>query len=169
MTFSVGNGVSPATDYPATITVTAAQSVVLPASVPQSVGGVGGVPGQTTQGEVITVSGTGYAPGAPITIGIYSSPTWLASVTADGTGSFSQDVTVPALLGLHTVVVTGIGPDGTPQFLTTQTTIGLRATALPITGVAVGASLYLAFALFVLGVLALLFAHRRRVSARVPR
>jgi hypothetical protein len=161
--------VSPDTDYAATITITAADPVTLPTSVPQSAGVVGGVPGQSTQGDVLTVGGSGFAPGAPITIGIYSTPTFLGSAVADETGSFSAQVTLPALLGLHTVVVTGIDPSGDPRFLASQTTITAKRSVLQTTGVEIGGGLYLAFALFASGLLVILFAYRRRVTARAPR
>jgi Putative Ig domain len=169
VTFIVGNGVSPDTDYAATITITAADPVTLPTSVPQPAGGVGGVPGQSTQGDVLTVGGSGFAPGAPITIGIYSTPTFLGSAVADETGSFSAQVTLPALLGLHTVVVSGIDPSGDPRFLASQTTITAKRSVLQTTGVEIGGGLYLAFALFASGLLVILFAYRRRVTARAPR
>ncbi|HEX4445000.1 MAG TPA: putative Ig domain-containing protein [Galbitalea sp.] len=167
--FSVGNAVSPDSDYPATITVSAAPPVTLPASVPTSVGDVNGVPGHSTQDEIITVTGTGFAPGAPLTVGIYSTPTHLADIVADNAGGFSARIAIPKLLGLHTVVVSGVDPTGNPMFLSSRTTITAKTDGLPVTGVEIGASLYLGFSLFALGVLALLFAVRRGVSARVPR
>ena len=169
VTFSVGNGVSPNTTYAATITVAGADPVTLPATVPQAAGSAGGVPGQTNQGDVLTVTGTGFAPGAPLTLGIYSTPTYLGTVAADGTGAFSVHVTLPALLGLHTVVVSGIDPSGNPRFLSAQTTITAARTGLPTTGLEIGSGLYLAFALFASGLLVVLFAYRRRISVRAPR
>jgi hypothetical protein len=167
VTFSVGNGVSPNTDYSATITVSAADPVALPASVPQAAGVVGGVPGQATQGEKLTVTGSGFAPGAPITIGIYSTPTYLGTAVANGSGDFSEDVTLPNLLGLHTVVVSGIDTNGDPRFLATQTTISARQTGLPTTGLETGGSLCLAFSLFASGLLVVLFTYWRRAGVRV--
>jgi hypothetical protein len=169
VTFSVGNGVSPNTTYAATVTVVAADPVTLPGSVPQAAGSAGGVPGQTNQGDVLTVTGTGFAPGAPLTIGIYSTPTYLGTVAADGTGAFSVKVTLPALLGLHTVVVTGLDTSGDPRFLSAQTTITARRTGLPTTGLAIGSGLYLAFSLFASGLLVVFFAYRRRISVRARR
>jgi hypothetical protein len=169
VTFNVGNGVSPNTTYAATVTVSAADPVTLPATVPQPAGSAGGVPGQTNQGDVLTVTGTGFAPGAPLTIGIYSTPTYLGTVAADSTGAFSVQVTLPALLGLHTVVVTGLDPSGDPRFLSAQTTITARQTGLPTTGLEIGSGLYLAFSLFASGLLVVLFAYRRRTSVRAPR
>jgi hypothetical protein len=169
VTFSVGNGVSPNTDYTATITVAAADPVTLPGSVPQGTGPVGGVPGQSTQGDVLTVTGSGFAPGAPVTVGIYSTPTFLGTAVADSTGAVSAQVTLPALLGLHTVVMSGIDPSGNPQFLSAQTTISAKRSVLQTTGVEIGGGLYLAFSLFAGGLLVILFAYRRRVTARAPR
>jgi hypothetical protein len=165
----VGNGVSPNTDYAATITVAAADPVTLPGSVPQGSGTVGGVPGQSTQGDVLTVTGTGFAPGAPVTVGIYSTPTFLGTAVADSAGAVSTRVTLPALLGLHTVVMSGIDQSGNPQFLSSQTTISAKRSVLQTTGVEIGGGLYLAFSLLAGGLLVLLFAYRRRVTARAPR
>lgn len=97
-----------------TVSITVALDVALPGTVPAGDGPLGGVPGAVVPGQVVTVSGDGYLPGASIAIGMYSTPTSLGSATADASGAFSAAVTVPftAVLGSHTLAATGVSAAG---------------------------------------------------------
>src|SRR5690606_8097296 len=61
------------------------------------------------QGGSFELIGRGFAGGEQVTIDLHSDPIQLATVTADGSGSFRIQVTVPVTVqpGDHTVVVTG--------------------------------------------------------------
>ncbi|WP_433040426.1 putative Ig domain-containing protein [Dactylosporangium sp. CS-033363] len=70
-----------------------------------------------TPGDEITVIGTGFAPHSTASVTVYSTPQPLGTVTTDGTGSFSLQITVPPSLeaGQHHVVAMGVAPDGTTR------------------------------------------------------
>ena len=58
-------------------------------------------------GMELTISGTGFKPDATVTITYTSDPVVLATVTTDGSGSFSVTVTIPPSIGgEHTIVAT---------------------------------------------------------------
>lgn len=134
VTFVANNGATADDSVSGTITVTDATAVPLPATVPAATGDLEGVPARTTETQEITVSGEGFAPGAPITVGMYSTPRALGTATADATGAFTLDVTLPKLTGAHTLVATGIDGAGAPAFLTAQTTVAALPSSLAITG-----------------------------------
>ncbi len=75
-------------------------------------------------GETLTLSGGGFAPGALVTLTITDPSTGafavLGTVTADATGSFSTDVTVPNVGngGMYQLSATGDGPAGGTNTLT---------------------------------------------------
>ncbi|TPW77672.1 beta strand repeat-containing protein [Schumannella soli] len=114
-----------ATTAQVTLVVAEPAVVPLPLILPTLTGSLTGVPAQLEQGQSFTVSGSGFAPHAPITLGLYSTPTTLATVEADETGAFTQTLTVPAdfAVGDHTVVATGIGADGAARYLGAPTTV----------------------------------------------
>ena len=90
-----------------------------------------------TAGAPVVVKGSGFAPNANISIGVYSSPTDLDALTADATGSFSDSVTIPASFsGAHTLVAEGVAPDGSARVLETPITVRAASSAgtLPFTG-----------------------------------
>lgn len=64
-------------------------------------------------GGTVTVSGTGFEPGADVKLELRSDPVSLGAATADGNGDFRQQVTIPAAVpvGAHTLVV--LRADGT--------------------------------------------------------
>lgn len=86
----------------------------LPDTPPTTGGTLIGVPSPVPAGTDIVVSGHGFAPGAPVTIGMYTTPTPLGTTLADNSGAFRATVTVPAdARGVHTFTALGIAPDGT--------------------------------------------------------
>jgi hypothetical protein len=103
--------------------------------------------GATTRvepGQQMVVSGTGFAPYSTVTITVYSAPVVLATVTTDGTGSFSVPVTVPSGLeeGKHSFVALGVDPDGGTHSLRLDLTVPASSDdtgddggdGLPVTG-----------------------------------
>lgn len=77
-----------------------------------------------TAGGPLTVSGSGFAPNSDVQIIIESDPILLATVTADGSGAFSVEVTIPASLsGEHLIIATGIDPAGSVRVLGTTVVI----------------------------------------------
>lgn len=77
-------------------------------------------------GGQVTVTGTGFAPGANVVITFESTPVTLATVTADAGGAFSTVVTIPANAtpGAHTIKATGAGAGGGTLVLSAQVTVG---------------------------------------------
>lgn len=151
VTFTASNGILPDSVLTGEITITAAAAVALPATVPASDGALGGVPRKTTVKQQLTITGSGYAPGAPITIGMYSTPTALGTAIADSNGTFSARITLPALTGTHTLVASGVAGSGASQFLMAVTAVS-PAASLVVTGTGgVEQALWLALLLLVTG------------------
>jgi hypothetical protein len=123
LTITASNGTAPDTVQHFSLTIAGAETLTLPPTPPASDGALSGVPSRTTVGAVLHISGTGYAAGAPIVVGIYSAPAELGHATSDSTGTFALDVTVPNKLGRHVFVAAGIGADGQPSFLQARTVI----------------------------------------------
>ena len=120
---TAANGVGTGTGQPFTLTVAAASSIVLPIALPPASGQLDGVPAHTRVGQVLHISGSGLAAGAPVIIGIYSTPTTLAQVRAGSNGAFTASITVPHLLGHHTFTAAATGADGRPRYLEAASTI----------------------------------------------
>jgi len=102
-----------------TVLIQAPVTVRLPKTLPASDGLLEGVPAVASVGQVLHLTGSGYAPGAQITIGYYSSyriPVKITSATVSSTGTFAVDITA-SVAHSHTFVVAGIGGDGTARFL----------------------------------------------------
>lgn len=95
-------------------------------------------------GGIVTVTGTGFAPGSELRIELRSTPVPLGTATADETGSFRATVTLPAdtVPGAHSIVV--IDPDGvetsTPLTVTAAAGGGVPGGGVPGNGGAGGAS-----------------------------
>jgi hypothetical protein len=140
LTFTASNGVAPDATQSFTLQIKAATPVTLPASLPPSSGALHGVAPHATVGQVLQVSGNGFAAGAPITIGIYSTPLVLAHATADATGAFTARIVVPARLGVHTFVAAGMGSGGSNRYLETRSVISFRSVAAPGGGTSTGSA-----------------------------
>lgn len=84
-------------------------------------------------GAVMTVAGDGFASDSEVRVTIESTPLLLATTTADGSGTFSVSVTIPAdYSGSHRLVATGTDGDGSVRVLATAIIVGIPATdALP--------------------------------------
>ncbi|GGK10307.1 hypothetical protein GCM10010123_45340 [Pilimelia anulata] len=106
-------------------------------------------------GQEIVVLGEGFAPYSTVSITLYSAPVVLGNAVANGSGSFRKAVIVPTSLaaGVHTIIASGVDPDGNPHSMKLVVTVAGAATAdeLPVTStryvgelVAVGAGWLLA-------------------------
>ena len=109
---------------------------------------------EVVQGGSLVVSGTGFAPGAHLTIEFHSTVVVLAHVTTDADGAFSTTVTIPAdAVGHHTITVSGGGEvcPIDPIQVNAHGTGGQPTPPPSITGVAIASLLVLAAALLFVG------------------
>lgn len=76
-------------------------------------------------GDVIEVSGSGYAPGGSVDITIESDPILLKTIRTDAAGAFVTTVTIPAGIpaGVHTLKATGPDPAGGLRVLSMSVTV----------------------------------------------
>ncbi len=88
------------------------------------------------QGGSFELIGRGYAAGEQVTIVLHSDPIQLATATADGSGAFRLQVTVPesAEPGAHTLVVTGVTSGLSAEAALTVTAAAAGGDGLPGTG-----------------------------------
>lgn len=144
-------------------------SPAVPASVPTrddgDIVGPAGPISSVTAGQKLTLVGTGFAPNSTVQVTVFSSPVSLGTVVTDATGSFSVEVTVPADLanGTHTLVATGIAPDGSTRNLVITVTVSGGVATLANTGFDVAVPLT-GGALALLAGAGLLVGARRRSS-----
>ena len=80
-------------------------------------------------GHSVTVTGSGFGPGATVTVDIASTPAVLGTVTVDSTGAFSKSFAVPCSIGAGDHTVTATGPLGQSAF----TSVALTACPVAIT------------------------------------
>ncbi|HEV2885498.1 MAG TPA: putative Ig domain-containing protein, partial [Jatrophihabitans sp.] len=185
---TASNGIAPNATQNFTLKVTKVAAVALPAKAPKPAGKLGGVPPKIYVNQVITVTGTGYKPGAPIEIGWYYSSsgkvmklTVLAHGFANAAGNFSIPLTVANNTGSKTVMSAGLGSDGKARYLGAETVVNpplgtSTGTTAPIVGTSTGgggladtglrsdqrASAASAGALALTGFALMLFGRRRR-------
>jgi CshA-type fibril repeat protein len=114
---------SPASN--AVVPVAPATQPQVPADVPATLTTDKGRLSLATPSQQITVIGTGFAPYSTAKVTIYSEPIVLATVTTDGSGSFSAPVTVPASLaaGQHTFLAQGVDALGTTRQMALPVTV----------------------------------------------
>ncbi|MGY1702123.1 hypothetical protein [Geodermatophilus sp. SYSU D00766] len=76
-------------------------------------------------GEKLTIKGEGFMPFSSVSVIIYSEPRVLTTVLADAQGRFEVEVTVPSDLpaGNHSLVASGVDPDGNEHFLRLDVTV----------------------------------------------
>jgi hypothetical protein len=134
VTVRAGNAAGESPPSAPVVTTPAAPS--LPATVPagdgrpDTSGGAVFTPAKRTT----TLTGSGFAPNSPVTVGIYSVPAALVSTTSDGAGDVSVEVTIPqGYSGSHTLALSGIAPGGAARVLTLPVTVAAAGT-LPVTG-----------------------------------
>ena len=92
---------------------------------PPSAGTLGVSNTAPAPGELITVSGDGYAAGTGITITFESDPVTIGNVNADASGAFTAQVRIPAdaTPGNHTIKATGMGADGATRVTSAAVTV----------------------------------------------
>lgn len=132
-------------------------------------------PSTVLAGGQVTVSGTGFAPASPVQLTIDPDPAHLATVTTDGAGAFSAEVTIPASLsGEYTIVATGTDSVGSVLALSavlSVTTSGVPPTSTSPSSTSRSGSDPMVLAIAGAGIvvmtgLVLLVATRRRRSLR---
>src|SRR5690348_7596747 len=94
-----------------TLLVKKTMVISLPTSLPPSNGVLAGVPNQSSNGQLLHLTGGGFAAGATITIGYYPGAKVLTHTVASPTGTFAVDIRA-SVLGSHTFVAAGMGSDG---------------------------------------------------------
>jgi hypothetical protein len=180
ITLTASNGVALDTVQTLTLTVANADAVPLPLIPPLDGGAISGVPANTHSGQSFTATASGFAAGAPVTWGIYSSARTLASTVADPTGRATALITIPAgFEGLHMIVATGVASDGSSFVASATTTVtmphttlaqlpatGTTLTQLPATGTSLGTPPGAAMLFLGLGILLVLAARLARRHRR---
>jgi hypothetical protein len=133
--FAAGDVSSDAGRAPATVTLSLPSSV--PANAPSMDSDLGG--DDPVQGGTIVVSGDGFQQDSTVVLALYSAPLVLGTATADADGAFSMTLTLPdGYVGNHTILASGVDPDGEPRFLTLSIDVvageggGLPATGGPV-------------------------------------
>lgn len=132
--------------------------------------------GDVAAGAHVTLTGTGYAPNADLDVELHSDPVWLTTVTTDGDGAFSADVTLPqdtpegdhhfvvahqgTLVSESPVTVAAAAPAGASAVAGQPTPEAAAETVPPFTG------LVILSALAVGGVLLLVLHYSRGGSRR---
>ncbi|GAA1762178.1 hypothetical protein [Luedemannella helvata] len=128
-------------------------------------------------GSDVLIVGAGFAPNTPVTIGIYSQPVVLKTVTSNDDGEIRAVVSIPKnMSGDHTIVAAGEDSVGEVIYLTVPVSIeeavgtggnsgsGGSSGGLPITGVAVAGMSLTGVALVGAGIMMFLAARRRRLE-----
>ncbi|WP_176697103.1 GH92 family glycosyl hydrolase [Microbacterium sp. 3J1] len=118
------------------------------------------------QGGSIEVVGRGFAAGELVTVTLHSDPIRLGQVTADGTGAFRAQLTVPtnAEVGAHTVIAVGAASALSAEAPLTVTAAATAGGGLAGTGADVPIGL-IALLLLLLAAGGVLVARRRRVES----
>ncbi|WP_062069344.1 InlB B-repeat-containing protein [Demequina sediminicola] len=146
-------------DTTATVTADAALTAVYTENERMVAGPQSALPGET-----ITIAGRGFDPGESVEVELHSTPVLLASTTADASGAFSIEVTIPEDIspGEHTLVLAaGTGTAEMPFTVTAPTVMAQAGEMLAATGAqAWRSTAVVAFAVFLLG-LALAWRGRR--------
>lgn len=76
-------------------------------------------------GQVIIVQAGIFAPGSTVTFTFFSQPVVLGTAEADDVGIVTFEARIPsnASVGVHTIVASGIAPDGSPLEVSTTVTV----------------------------------------------
>jgi hypothetical protein len=124
----------------------------------------------TGPGGSLTIFGSNFVPGETITFVLHSTPVTLGATTADPSGSFSMNVTIPSdtTPGAHTIVATGSTGDSSTTDLTVTggtASVAVATPNLPFTGADIAVvSGVGAIALAIGGMLLLAGRRRRQVT-----
>lgn len=124
VTLTATNAAGLAATQTLTITLEALPVVMPPGTVPEGSGALEGVPAEATPGSTLDVSASGFAADSPVVFSIYSTPTTLATVTADAAGVARATITIPAgFSGTHSIVASGTSPTGSVLFKRSDVTV----------------------------------------------
>jgi LPXTG-motif cell wall-anchored protein len=142
------------------------------AAYPPDAPSIGTSSSSVANGGTTTVSGSGWEPGATISLSIASTPQSLGTAAVQSDGTFSKDVTLPCVdSGTHTISASGTSSAGTAD--TASTTITVTGSCnpgsgtLPHTGSDAAPVLTLAAGLILLGAVLVIVLSRRRAAADV--
>ncbi|WP_308466516.1 beta strand repeat-containing protein [Rathayibacter soli] len=174
---TAANGTAP--DATQTLVVSVADAAVVPLPPILPIGqALSGVPAHVVPGQVLHVSGGGFAAFAPVTVGFYSTATVLLTAAADASGAFTATITIPAnASGAHTILAAGVAPNGAARYLTAPTTVDVpnagtasstgsgAASGMANTGLPEDVPLFLIFGLVVIAAGIALRVRRRRHGA----
>ncbi len=121
-------------------------------------------------GSSVDVAASGFQPNSDVDILFRSTPTLLASVTADAGGDVAATVTIPSdASGEHRIELVGVAPDGSARTVSATVTVSADGStssgSLPSTGNSTVPIVYIAILVALLGV-ALLIGARVRSRAR---
>lgn len=117
-----------------------------------------------------TFSGSGYKPGSTIDVWMFSTPSYLGSLTVGADGSFSGQLNVPALsAGEHTLQLNGVSSGGSARTMNIGVVLSPVKDEMPETGYDSRTAFALGTAMLLLGAGLLLSARRRPVALRVTR
>jgi hypothetical protein len=121
--------------------------------------------GTVAPGESVTVSGKNWLANSTVNISLKGDG-MLGSATTNGQGSFSTVVTIPssAPTGASEIICSGRRQNGDPLVLGTTITIGSAGLVTAFTGAQIEVWMFLAIALFGVGLGLLLITRRRRSS-----
>jgi hypothetical protein len=137
----------------AKVTVIDAPSVTIPPALPKSDGALT-IEGATVAGGTVTVSGSGFKPGTPVSVGIYSDGKPLTTAVADQQGKASTPVILPAdYTGAHTLAMLGANPQEALRTLTSE--VMIEAAPVPSSGVPWW--LWLLIALLIIAIIAIVW------------
>jgi LPXTG-motif cell wall-anchored protein len=142
------------------------------AAYPPDAPSIGTTSSSVANGGSTTVSGSGWEPGAAISLTIASTPQSLGTASVQSDGTFSKAVTLPCVeSGTHTISASGTGSSGTANTASTMITVTGSCNpgtgTLPHTGSDAGPVLTLAAGLVLLGAVLVIVVSRRRAATNV--
>lgn len=120
------------------------------------------------QGGSLTVSGANFTPGGTVTLTLHSNPVVLTTTTADATGAFSVNVTIPSdtTPGTHQIIASDPNGDSVTTTLVVTGTVPVAASSgLAFTGADIAALGGVGAVALALGGMLILTGRRRRRAA----
>jgi hypothetical protein len=107
-------------------------------------------------GGTVTVSGGGFAPNQTLTAQLNSTPVALGTTTSDAAGNFSFIATIPrsTTSGAHTIIVDGLGANGSTRRVSGALTVsgGLKVTGGTVDTLFIAGLLILGYGVVLVGI-----------------